>query len=186
MKFYVCDTETTGLDPIYHEIFEYSFIRVDDKLQIKRTIKAENPRNASIDALNITGKSIDDLYTGTPRHEACNDLINYINSDNCQSNERCLIGHNIAFDVKFLKAMLKKSNYNFPFDYTIDTMQMMRAYVKNNNLKTRKVNLDNSLSMLKIASIGVAHNAADDCKNTFFLYKKLTEEFDFLDYIKKI
>ena len=52
------DTETTGLMANYHEIFEISIIRVSDKVQLSRKIKVKNPKNASLEVLQITGKNI--------------------------------------------------------------------------------------------------------------------------------
>lgn len=62
INFYILDTETTGLSTKLHDVIEISIIRCSDKNQMTKNIKADNPKNASLEALKVNGKSISDLY----------------------------------------------------------------------------------------------------------------------------
>ena len=58
LKFYVIDTETTGLKSGYHEMTEIGIIRCEDRVQLWRQIKCVYPERANIDALMITKKTL--------------------------------------------------------------------------------------------------------------------------------
>ena len=61
IEYYILDLETTGLDSKRQEINEISVIRVKDKNQLTRNIKALYPERASIDALRVQNRTMNDL-----------------------------------------------------------------------------------------------------------------------------
>ncbi len=189
IEFYVLDTETTGLSVDYHEIIEISVIRVRDRLQISRQVKADNPKTASFDALKITNKTMDDLLIGVSKLQAISEVNDFFALDGLTSAHRCIIGHNIVgFDKKFLHAMWSKHNYVFPADMWCDTMSIMRKFVKDNYNKENKpkINLHASCDLMGIKKIAEAHNAKDDSRNNFLLWKKMLElNLDYLSFIKR-
>lgn len=187
IHYYTIDTETTGLSIEAHEIVEISVIRCSDKVQISRTIKAEKPYLASLDALAITNKTIEDLKKGISKEQAVADIHNFFTLDNLTPAHRCLIGHNVSFDRRFLHCLWSKLKLNFPCDLWMDTMAMTRTHAKNNGIIKPRVDLDSSISLLSIASKGISHTAKGDARNTFLLWDKLMKtNINHLDFIKRI
>lgn len=187
IEFYILDTESTGLSLELHEIVEISIIRCSNKMQINRTIKAERPRNASMDALKITGKTINDLYHGISRNEAIQDVENFFALDGKTPEHRAIVAHNaFNFDMKFIHRMWEKENKYFPANLWLDTIPMVREYAKKTGIIKPKVNLAASLDMLKIATNQRMHSAKGDSRATFYLWQKLLDEgIDYLPLLKR-
>jgi DNA polymerase III alpha subunit (gram-positive type) len=186
IQYYIGDTETSGLNSTTQEVIEISLIRASDKTQINRLIKADFPKNASIDALNITGKTISDLYKGVSKQQAVSDIVKFFDQDGLTPEHRCVVFHNAPFDRRFIFSLFEKTNTVWPATMWIDTIPIMRDYIKKNNINQKSVKLQECLNLLKIANVGGWHSAKGDSRNTYFLWKKLMEEMDILDYIKTI
>jgi DNA polymerase III epsilon subunit-like protein len=185
IEFFAVDTETTGVTD-QHEVIEVSVIRCSDKVQITRFIFAEHPERASLDALRVTGKTLNDLKVGISKEEAVQDLEKFFESDGLTPAHRCMVAHNEAFDRRFLHALWAKCGKTFPANMFLDTMQMARAAAKNMGLVKPKVNLEAACDLFKIKKTATFHNAKMDTRNTYFLWKKLSEEVgvDYLPMIK--
>jgi DNA polymerase III epsilon subunit-like protein len=185
LVFYVADTETNGLMPTYHEITELSVIRVADRKQLYRKLKCEYPQRANLDSLRITGKTIEDLKVGSDKFEVIKECEKFFNEDGLTPNHRCLILHNASFDRKFLQAMWARYEKVFPVNLYLDTISLMKLYIKQNELGKLKTNLDASCNLLGIKKTGSDHNARDDARNTYFLYQELMKkELNYLPLIK--
>lgn len=185
--FYILDTETTGLSVQNHEIIEISAIRCNDKVQFSRTIRAKFPKNASLDALRITGKSFNDLYKGVSHSDTINDLEKFFETDNGTAEHRVIIAHNSPFDRKFIHAMYDKEDKIFPANLWIDSIQLVREFAKKQGIIKPRVNLEASLGMLKIATVDKLHSASGDTRATYRLWIKLIKEhnIDYLPFIKR-
>lgn len=188
INFYVLDTETTGLSDKIHEITEFSIIRFADKVNLYRNVKCDRPESASIDALRITNKTIYDLKNGMSKIEACNILEKFLNEDKSNSNARCIVGHNIAFDRRFLFALFEECNRTFPADLWLDTLELSRAILKKAGATTKgRLKLGDACSALGVKTINGAHQATVDSRNTFLLWKKIKESnLDYIPFIKNI
>lgn len=185
MHYYIIDSETSGLSSKDHSIVEISIIRELDKVQLTKTIKCPNPEKASLDALKITGKTKSDLYKGISQLEAISICNQFISEDGASPNKRCIIAHNASFDRRFIHTMWEKYSEEFPADYWVDTMAIMRAYNKQLGIKS-SVKLIDSCDSLGITKVAGLHNAKSDTRNTYKLWKKLTEDLkmDYLPYIQ--
>jgi DNA polymerase III epsilon subunit-like protein len=185
VEYYCLDLETTGLGKD-HEVVEISVIRCRDKVQITRFIAAEHPERASLDALAICNKTMNDLKIGTSKEEAVDDVEKFLNEDGSTPAHRCIVGHNIInFDLRFLHALWTKCGRTFPANMFLDTMQMARQAAKGMGIVKPKVNLQASCDLFGIKKTATFHNSKMDTRNTFFLWKKLVEEIN-LDYLPMI
>ena len=186
--YYVCDSETTGLLCGTHEIVELSIINTANKTQLTRIIRAENPENASLDALKITGKTKDDLTKGCSKTILISDVEKFVTEDGLTPAHRCLVGHNIiSFDKRFLWHLWETHNQTFPFNLYLDTIHLMKAYTKKLQLIKPKINLTASCEMLKVANINTNwHSAKGDTQNCFFLWQKLMQSVNYMEHIKTI
>lgn len=61
---------------------------------------------------------------GIPFLEAVQEIIEFVGDD-------CLVGHNIAFDVRFLQKACKTLNIDFPDIKAIDTIGVAREAISN-------------------------------------------------------
>lgn len=188
INYYVLDVETTGLSTKEHEITEFSIVRFSDKVNLFKNVKCDRPEKASLQALQITNKTQYDLRQGVSKKEACDFIEKFLNEDNLNPDFRCIVGHNIQFDRKFLFAMFEECNRSFPANLWLDTMDLSRHIFKQNNLKTKgKLKLADACESLGVKIINGAHQAKVDSRNTFLLWRKIKETgINFLPYIKTI
>jgi len=186
IKFYVCDTETTGLKAGYHEMTEIGIIRADDRVQLWRKIKCENPERASFDALAITKKTMADLEIGLDKFAIVKEVNKFLEEDGLSPAHRCFICHNVPFDRKFLHALWEQCGERFPADLWLDTIPLTKSYAKAIGLVKPKVNLHAACDIVGIKKISEAHNAKVDSRNTFLLHRDLVEvkQVDYLPFIK--
>lgn len=186
IKYYVLDTETTGLNTSFHEIIELSIIRAEDRVQFSRNIKAEFPQNASFEALQITGKTQADLKYGEPRDLIVKQAMAFFEEDGLTPNHRCIVAHNAPFDRRFLHSMWEKSQMNFPAVMWLDTMALARAYAKKEGIVKPKLRLPDVVAMIGSKRVTGEHNAKDDARNAYLVWKKFIDDgFIALDYIKR-
>jgi DNA polymerase III alpha subunit (gram-positive type) len=187
IQYYVLDTETTGLKQGFHELTEISIIRCADKMQVSRKVKCQHPEFASFDALQITGKTIADLHQGVHHKQMIQDVNNFFQTDNTKATHRCIIGHNIHFDRKFLHHYWMEADISFPADLWLDTLSIARDITKKMGFVKPKLGLDAACDLFKIKKLGIAHTAKSDSRNTYLLWKKFMDDnIDFLPFIKNI
>jgi DNA polymerase III epsilon subunit-like protein len=187
--YYICDLETNGLvyRNNFHEITELSILRADERVQLSRKIKINHPENSSIDALRITGKTIEDLKTGISTPQLINDVEIFLHEDDATPEHRCIVGHNIInFDRNFLFSTWEKYGKLFPANLWLDTMFMVKSINKKNGDKKAKSNLKDSLTKFGIYNNFKLHSAKGDSQATYFLWQKLMQETDHLEHLKRI
>lgn len=117
MKVIWLDTETTGLDPIRHDIWQLAYILTDSGKEVYRSViecVPYAPWNADLQALAIgkalNGKSIADIasdnYPGFMHPLAALELFTHDLSrmiDRYDKNDKAAIGgYNVVFDLNML------------------------------------------------------------------------------------
>ena len=186
ISFYVVDCETTGLDSKKHEVNEISIIRCSDKVQLTEFIICDYPERASIDALNITGKSFDDLLCGNTKEYVINKINKFLNEDNLTPLHRCFIAHNSNFDMKFIHALYEKVGQECPVSLWLDTIPLTKTYTTKIGLQKPKLNLQSACDIVGVKKVAGMHSSKSDSRNTYLLYKDLVEQknIDYIDLIK--
>jgi len=185
--FYGVDTETTGLSSVKNDVIELSIYRLSDDVQKTWTIKPISIENIELGALRVNGHKLDDLKmltkfgrdTYRDPKEVIVEIENWLQEDGVPTENRCLIGHNVAFDKAMLEQLWIKceAQDSFPFGRRVlDTMitELYLDYCKDefaigyslNNL-SKKYNVKNDK----------AHSAAADTKCTVEVFRKQTEFF---------
>lgn len=185
IQFSVLDIETSGLSTKYHDILEIAIIRASTRVQINRIIKAKSPETASFDALRITGKTEADLYKGIDIEDAIKDINSFFNEDGLTPAHRCIVGHSVSFDRRFLHSVWEKYDQEFPALYWLDTLSMSKALAKSKGLIKPTLKLHAACDLFGVKKTTAKHNAKDDTKSTYYLWQKLMEEnIDHLKFIK--
>ena len=131
-KLIFLDTETTGLQPLkygepYHEIIEFAALVLDDNMRLQcvidRKYHMRRPGWADPNALKIN-KYDPKLWDHTAvewTYKTVGDLVALL-------NQPCvLVGHNISFDVRFLRALIiGEYGYEWRVPPCIDTRALAR------------------------------------------------------------
>lgn len=160
-EFIVFDTETTGLSPEEgNRIIEFCFLKYKDNVLVDKMMTLVNPEcSLPLKIIDLTGINNEDLV-GKPRmFEYINKIINFINN-------QVVIGHNVMFDLKFLRSEIERCKFeteDLNIEY-IDTLEMARntIYLNNHKLETLKYYLGIQTT---------SHRADADCETTFEVYK---------------
>jgi len=184
LQYYVLDSETNGLKCGFHELTEICCIRVQDRMQLARNIIAKYPERSSLQALQITGKTMADLQCGHPQHQVVMDFNKFFESDGLTPDHRCIIAHNALFDRKFLHNLWSQNNIRFPAALWVDTIPIVRTIFKNEGMVKPKTNLTDTCNNLGIKKVAGTHNAVSDARNLYFVWEKVKERVDHLEYIK--
>jgi len=114
MKVLYFDTETTGLDPKVNEIIQFSALfEIDGNIINKLDIHIRPTRwdQVSQEALNITGKTIQDLETYMVPDEAVMSIRSFLdaNMDKYNKYDKAYpAGHNVTFDLEFFQSFWKQ------------------------------------------------------------------------------
>lgn len=118
--YVVLDCETSGLSPTANEIIEVALIKyVNGELvdTFSSLVAPSCPISSRITA--ITGITNADLKNAPPAEAVIPVVWSFIEGF-------VLVGHNIPFDIKFLRAEFEKNGYVGQFDY-VDTLQLARS-----------------------------------------------------------
>lgn len=194
IKYYIIDTETTGLKSGFHEMTEIGIIRCEDRVQLHKKIRCEYPERANYDALRITGKTMADLEEGVSKEKAVEESVKFMQQDGLTAGARCIVAHNAAFDRKFLHALWESCNEEFGAWLWLDTIAMTQEFIKKSDVSTLNIvrtatgrvstALHAACDMVGIKKLSAAHNAKVDSRNTYLLWAALMEKVDHLPLIK--
>ena len=161
-NYVLVDIETTGLSPVNDEIIEIGAIKVKDcKIvdQYNELIKIN--RKLSPFITNLTGITDEMLNKGKLPTIALKEFIDFVDED-------VIIGHNLNFDLGFLKNKCKKYiDYSLNNRY-IDTMYLAKKLVPNSiNYK-----LETLANYFNVSYEG-AHRGLKDVEITYEVYNCL-------------
>jgi DNA polymerase III epsilon subunit-like protein len=185
--FYGVDTETTGLSSVLNDVIELSIYRLSDDAQRTWTIKPTNVNNIELGALRVNGHKLEDLKLETKfgrdtyreAKEVIIEIENWLGEDGVPTENRCLIGHNVAFDKSMLEQLWIKceAKDSFPFGRRVlDTMisELFLDYCKNEFAIGYSLN---NLSKKYGVKNEKAHSAAADTKCTVEVFRKQSDFF---------
>lgn len=170
------DLETTGLDCEKDEIIEIGALKVIDGKVKERFIHFICPQRAiSPEITRLTGIT-NAMVEGAPKADGV--IPEFL--DFC--GDEVLIGHNIMFDFKFMKAGAAK--LNLPFDKTgIDTLRIAKAV--HADLESRS--LESLCGHYQIVNAS-AHRAYHDALATAKIYQLMAHYYEtaFPDVFKPV
>lgn len=167
------DLETTGLEVQNHEIIEIGAIRVNSKspFEIEEELSLKvlpfDIEKADKKALKVNGYTEEKWKNAIPLQKALKTLENF-------SKNGVMAGYNVSFDWAFLHKAYSEIGKEEPFHYhRLDILSM--AYLKFfSDKNVKRFNLSNICEILKVPR-GNKHQALDDAKATYLVFKKLFE-----------
>ena len=171
MKYLIIDTETTGLDPTKHEMLGFGAIVLYDHRVIESYeiwILPDNIETADEKALKINGYDPDKWRNRAVSQAKAADRIAYFMG---RHTDATLVGHNVNFDIKFLRALSNKHSKEIPIRYPyLDTRDACRAAFA--PLGLQSMSLDNICAWLNWER-RKAHTALSDCEDCAKLIRVL-------------
>ncbi len=163
-RYTVIDLETTGLKPTSDTIIEFGALRVRDgnpAEELSLLVCSETPLPTVI--TRLTGIRDADLQQGRDERTALEEFLTFLGKDP-------LVGHNISFDMEFLRAACKRHTLPIPTNRCTDLMQLARR-------KLYRVANYKLLTLAQYFALAdkVEHRALPDCRLIQQVYCKLNE-----------
>ena len=156
------DLETTGLNPVYHEIIEICIITDDFTFTSK--VKPEKLSHADKKSLFISGYQHRD-WIEAPSFKAISPTIQRLTAG------KMLCGHNVSFDYDFLHESLSLAGLPCLFNRRrIDTVNLAFEHLK--PLGLTSFSLDSIRDFLGWSKVG-ANRAKKDCSDVKKLFHYL-------------
>lgn len=189
----VIDTETTGLDPYWHEIIQICILPLDSNIKPRKDvlpfyieIRPDFPERIDPEAMTVNKLDACKIATrGFDREKAKDMLRDWIDkldlpfTKSGSYRKRIIpLGQNYAFDRAFILRWLGVHEYNEFFDYHYkDTMIAAhylndRAAMHGEAVPFAKVNLSWLANKLNVQNER-AHDALSDCVTTAEVYRRL-------------
>ena len=160
----IVDIETTGLSPTKDEIIELSAIKVRNNQVVENFTTLVKP-NGQINSYitSLTGITNDMVKNAPDIKQILPKFCNFVQGD-------CILGLNIAFDLRFLQYNLAKHYDSSLNNSSLDTVKLARKFCP--NLGSYK--LSNLAAHFNVDAKG-HHRALKDCEMTFNIYNKIHE-----------
>lgn len=173
------DIETTGLDPIYHDIIEIAIQPLTDKFEIEPDIKpfvarirARRPAHASQKAMEVNGLDLNDGCDYADMMQHLNTWLSEYDIGKIQP-----LGQNVDFDRAFIEAQIPELGSLFGHRDIRDSQRLARAINDLAILRGEKPPFENLGLVALREALGitgsVAHRALDDARDSAKVYKAL-------------
>ena len=177
-EIFVLDTETGGLDPLTHSILSVGIVNADGTKQLEFYVKepdiVTNARSMKVNRIDLDLVQAEGL---TPT-EACERLDAFVEEIGGAQN-LMMVGHNIAFDIAFLRRLYHLAGRMVPDVFahrTVDTHTLMFALVAQGKLPSHIRGSDSAFAHFKVSPpADLRHTALGDAVATRELVIKLIE-----------
>lgn len=168
-NYVVFDLETTGCNPVKDYIIEIGAAKIQNGKIVTKYNQLINPKIAiPYYITKITGIT-DDMVKDKPvMEEVLSKFLSF-----CEGEY--ILGHNISFDYRFIKAKCTKRGYSFT-KKAVDTLAIARKTLK--HLPSRRLG---DLCDYYGIELSHAHRAVHDALATYQLYQCLKKDFFDLD-----
>ncbi len=181
MKILFLDVETGGLDEINNSLLTIGLVIWENGkiLESKEIFISKEKYNFVQAALDINKIDLNELREkGISEKEAINEIeklcYKYFNQEKI-----IITGHNVAFDIGFIKNLYKRNNQEFSrFSYRfLDTGIILKFMYMQGKFKNDISTLDKALEYFKIKILKEKrHSALGDALATAELFNKLLKK----------
>lgn len=171
LTYTVVDTETTGYTPKYAKMVEIAAVKIypDFTIDYENTFsELINPEiSIPYNAYKVHNISNDMVKDKPLIHEIMPSFLSF-------AENSVIVGHNINFDMRFIKHEAQNCNLPLPFNHVLDTLSLSKKAVP--NLEAYK--LDNLIEYFNIKldiKDSDRHRALFDAVNTAIVMIKCME-----------
>ena len=178
------DTETGGLNPVKHSLLSLAMVVWEDMeiIDTKELLINDGKLSVTEEALSINKIDIEKhKKSAISLPQSIEKIFVFINKHFPDQRKITLAGHNVHFDVHFLKLFFSQNNENFNKYFShriIDTSSIMYYLYLAGHIKQRAISSDEAFELFDIKVEG-RHTALGDAVATTKLFNKL------LHHIKK-
>ena len=173
LPIYFIDLETTGLSPEFDRIIEFCIIKTT-KIGVYKIYNKVDPEEVSVsqEAKKVNGYCKRKWINSISQKEAMNKIHEFI------SEKGVFCGHNINFDISFLKNSMNRIGYPLKSRRNIDTYALAFEHLVPMGLNS--LSLDSIRSFLSWKKPKY-HNASGDAHDVYRLYHYLNR----MGYLRK-
>ncbi len=179
MQRLILDTETTGLSPRFNKTLTVGLLLIDveqthlkilseDHIFIKHNNYNSQPEAMKVNKIDLARHTLKAVHP----NQACNQINTFIKNNNAYQTP--IVGHNIAFDKNFLKALFQQGETNsLIHTESEDTMRIWRDLQKQSLIPSHlRATLGHLATHFNI-DYTKAHDALADCHITAKIYHNL-------------
>ncbi|MBC9944333.1 hypothetical protein ICL81_07395 [Leucobacter sp. cx-328] len=175
--FAVLDFETTGLSPKFgHRILEVGVLLLDADFRIEGSFETLVNPGRDVGPTSIHGVTAADIRDAPAFDRVAPALMAALDG-------RLVVGHNVAFDLRFLSAELEREGYEVPEIVAIDTMKIAKQIFVKGQLPSFKLSDLAAYFELEIGEVLArsgfesrpAHSAFGDAAVTAYVLRHLYE-----------
>lgn len=177
----IVDTETTGPDPLTHEILSVALVSLTSGTSFEGFAKLPDKTQWTNYGRENFGRSIDDWGNrAIPAKDLVLQIEDFV-SRTCNGNQAILIGHNVAFDRFFLAKLAYRADVveiNGISHRTIDTHTLLAALNMQGKLPDHALSSEGAFKYFGVhVPTEHRHTALGDAKATRELFQKIMSEF---------
>lgn len=130
--FVVLDFETTGLAHGRDRVIEIGAVALSEAFELEGTFETLVNPGRDVGPTRVHGISARDVFDAPAFDQVAPALIELLDG-------RVIVGHNVAFDLRFLAAELERDGYEIPEFVAIDTLQIARSILTRESLPSFKL-----------------------------------------------
>jgi len=158
--FVSVDIETTGLDPLYHEIIEIGAVKVENGKIIAEYSELVKPEKSIPEFItHLTGIRNSDVKNAGSIYEVIPSFVDFARGYK-------LLGHNVSFDIGFLLNFTGSENIG----HAIDNLEIARILLP----QLPSYSLDSLIEFFVLKPEN-RHRALDDARITAIIFLKLID-----------
>ena len=177
MTLFIIDTETTGLDPDKHCIWQIGCYYVDDQenvFSLNYKCRPYNMDTISPQIYEICSVTKEELESYPDPKEVYHQFRNFLLSK-MGTEKLTWCGYNCQFDLNMMDAFFKHfdpedSIYKFFHHHCVDMYAYMKILKSMKVINAPSLKLETAYKMFGIAE-DTAHDALQDVRVTYMLYK---------------
>ena len=166
----ITDVETTGLDPIEHEIIEIGLVLINqktfeiiDRLDIK--VLPNHPETADSFAIKLNGYN-------TSEWENAKTIQEVMTLYGEKTKDAIFCAHNVTFDWGFISKAFKETGVKDQMDYhRLNLFTMTWSILR--NLGIKKLNMNEVAKFLEIPEEPTPHRTINGTMTEYEIYKRL-------------
>jgi DNA polymerase III subunit epsilon len=180
VKLLFIDTETGGLDPQKHSLLSMAMVVWEDMeiIDSQEILINDGQITTTDEALAINKIDIEEhKKTALSPTLAMDQLLTFISKHFPDQRKITLAGHNVQFDVSFLKRFFSRNNKNFSEFFShriIDTSSILYYLYLSGHIKHKAISSDKAFELFEIKVEG-RHTALGDAVATAKLFNKLLD-----------
>lgn len=174
------DTETGGLDPERHSLLSLGMVVWEDMkiIDSQEILINDGILSVTEEALSINGIDIEKhRRSALLSSHALEQILQFTGNHFPQDGKITLAGHNVHFDIAFLRIFFSGNNTDFSKYFShriIDTSSILHYLYLSGQIKQKAISSDEAFEMFGIKAEG-RHTALGDAVATAMLFSKLLQ-----------